>query len=75
MAVHRLEYAIHHPENVPPRLTKYLKRKLDLTDPQAAQVQSIITQRQTSLGRIRLQVQAAGSAGSSTSSASKSPAC
>jgi hypothetical protein len=57
VAVHRLEYAIHHPENLPPRLTKYLKRRLEMNDRQALQVQTIIAQRQGSLRELRVQVQ------------------
>jgi hypothetical protein len=56
VAVHRLEYAVHHPENVPPRLTKYLKRHLDLNPSQAVKVEAILTDRQASLGNIRRQV-------------------
>jgi len=54
--VHRLEYVIHHPENVPRRLTNYLSRNLKLSDAQATQVKSILINRQAALLNISRQV-------------------
>ena len=54
--VHRVEHAIHHPEDAPPRITKYLTRKLDLSPAQHDQVLSIVQQRQQSLLALRQEI-------------------
>jgi hypothetical protein len=55
--VHRVRYAIHHPESAADRFAKRLKSKLDLTDEQAARVRSILARRQAALQTIRADVQ------------------
>ncbi len=54
--VHRVEHAIHHPEDAPPRITKFLTRKLDLSPSQHDQVLAIIRQRQQSLLALRQEI-------------------
>ncbi len=39
-------YAIHHPEEIPNRLTERLRNKLSLTDEQTKKVKAILTERQ-----------------------------
>jgi hypothetical protein len=53
VAVHNIRYAVRHPETVPPRIAKYLKRQLDLTPDQATQVEALIAQTQRHLQEIR----------------------
>jgi hypothetical protein len=57
VAVHNIRHAIHHPEEVPARITRYLTRRLDLTDDQASQVEALIAQRQANLQAIRRETQ------------------
>jgi len=56
-AVERIHHAIHHPEEVPGRITHYLKRRLDLSDDQTQQVEQIIREHQKNLQEIRRGVQ------------------
>lgn len=53
VAVRNIRHAIHHPEEVPPRITKYLTRRLDLSPEQATQVEALIVQTQSHLQAIR----------------------
>lgn len=41
-AVHRLQYAIHHPEEAPARVASTLKRKLSLDEAQTSKVESVV---------------------------------
>ncbi len=54
--VQRAQHNLQHPEEVPPRLTHFLTRKLKLTDAQQTQVQAILTQRQAALLALRQEV-------------------
>jgi Spy/CpxP family protein refolding chaperone len=56
VALRRLEYAMHHPQVVPQRLTDRLTRRLDLTPDQAARVKAIIIERQAAFEAIRLEM-------------------
>jgi hypothetical protein len=56
VVVHRLAALVAHPEYAPPRVARYLRRQLDLTDAQQAQVTSILNQRQAGLLAIRRDV-------------------
>ncbi len=53
MAVHRMRYALHHPEEVPGRITGRLRHELRLTDEQAGQVLTIITRSQLDVQALR----------------------
>ncbi len=53
----QLQMLVKHPEEVPAKLTALWKRKLRLTDQQAAQVLGILQQRQRALQEIRSTVQ------------------
>ena len=57
VAVHRITQAIHHPEEAPARITKYLTRRLDLNPDQAEKVEQLIAARQAHLQAIRREVQ------------------
>ncbi|MGN6370642.1 MAG: hypothetical protein ACTHN5_20505 [Phycisphaerae bacterium] len=57
LAVHRLRYALHHPEEVPARLTAILDKRLHLSPEQRTKVESLIAQRQSHLQKIRREVQ------------------
>ncbi|MCX5659171.1 MAG: hypothetical protein NTW19_05540 [Planctomycetota bacterium] len=57
IAVHRIQYAIHHPEEAPDRITRELKRKLRLNDEQAGRVRGILARHQQALQGIRFRVQ------------------
>jgi hypothetical protein len=57
VAVHRIFYAVHHPNEVPARITKYLTRRLALSPDQSKQVEAIIAARQARLQAIRRDVQ------------------
>jgi len=46
-------YAIHHPEEVPNRLTERLRNKLSLTDEQTKKVKAILTERQKAFMALR----------------------
>ncbi len=53
VAVRNIQHFIRHPEDVPPRITKYLTRRLDLTPQQASQIEPMIAQTQGNLRAIR----------------------
>jgi hypothetical protein len=55
--VHRLQYAVHHPEGAPARIAARLTYKLGLNDEQHAQVLEILTKGQSELMGIRRQFQ------------------
>ena len=57
VAVQRIRQAIHHPEQVPPRLTRYLTRQLHLSPDQSDLVLLILQQHQAQLQSIRRQTQ------------------
>lgn len=57
VTVHRLQYAIHHPEDAPARVAATLKRRLGLDDKQRAQVEAIVAKRQVDLAAIRREFQ------------------
>ena len=57
VAVHRIREAVHHPEEVPARLTRYLTRRLDLSADQSDQIENLIAGRQAHLQAIRRDVQ------------------
>jgi hypothetical protein len=57
MAVHRLRYAIHHPEEVPARITAMLDKRLHFSAEQQTKVESLIAERQAHLQNIRREVQ------------------
>lgn len=57
VAVHRLQYAIHHPEEAPTRVAATLKRRFRLDDAQASQVEIIVAKHQVELGAIRNEFQ------------------
>jgi hypothetical protein len=53
VAIRNIQRFIHHPEEVPPRITKYLKRRLDLSSGQADQIEPMIAMTQSHLQAIR----------------------
>jgi hypothetical protein len=55
IAVHRLQHAIHHPEEAPERVAKLLKRQLGLTAEQESKIETIVAKRQAELTAIRQQ--------------------
>jgi hypothetical protein len=57
VAVRNIRHAIHHPEEVPARITRYLTRRLDLSPDQAEQIEGLIAQRQAHLQAIRRETQ------------------
>lgn len=57
VAVHRLQYAIHHPEEAPSRVAMMLKRRLGLNDDQKSKVETIVARRQVELMAIRQEFQ------------------
>jgi hypothetical protein len=57
VAVHKLRYAIHHPEEVPARITAVLSRRLSLSRDQALTVEGLIAKRQSRFQEIRREVQ------------------
>ncbi|HUO06801.1 MAG TPA: hypothetical protein VM008_00580 [Phycisphaerae bacterium] len=57
VAVHRLQIAFRHPEEVPARLTTFLDKRLHFSREQAIEVQRLIAKRQSRLQEIRRQVQ------------------
>jgi DNA-binding PucR family transcriptional regulator len=46
-------YAIHHPEEIPNRLTERLRNKLSLTDEQTKKVKAILIERQKAFMALR----------------------
>jgi cell division protein FtsB len=57
VAVHQLQYAIHHPEEAPPRIATRLQRKFNLDDAQKAKVEAIVAQHQVELAAVRREFQ------------------
>jgi hypothetical protein len=55
VALHRLQHAIHHPEEAPSRVAHMLKRQLGLNAEQEARIESVVAKRQTELIAIRTQ--------------------
>jgi hypothetical protein len=53
VAVHRLQHAIHHPEEAPERVATMLQRRLHLSDEQKSQIETIVAKRQVELTAIR----------------------
>jgi len=53
VAVRNIQRFIHHPEEVPPRITKFLTRKLDLSSQQADEIEPMIAETQKHLQEIR----------------------
>jgi Spy/CpxP family protein refolding chaperone len=53
VAVHRLQHAIHHPEEAPERVAKLLQHRLKLDDKQTSQIEAIVAKRQVELTAIR----------------------
>lgn len=56
-AIREARFVIRHPEVVPARATARLRRALDLSDDQAAQIQQILQKRQANLQGIRRDVE------------------
>ncbi len=56
-AVHRLQYAIHHPEEAPARIAARLHRKLGLDETQQSEVEAIVAKHQAALAVIRREFQ------------------
>ncbi len=54
---HGALWAIHHPEEAPPRIAAHLRWKLGLSDEQTEQVEQIVRKRQQALQAIRREVQ------------------
>jgi hypothetical protein len=57
VAVHRLQYFIHHPEEAPARIAGRLQRRLGLDDVQKAKVEAIVANRQRELMTLRGEMQ------------------
>lgn len=57
VARNRILYAVHHPEEAPARITSHLRRTLDLSDDQAAKVETILQKRQAAFQALRAEVQ------------------
>jgi hypothetical protein len=55
-ARHGAWWAIHHPEEAPPRIAAHLRWKLGLSDDQTQQVEAIVRKRQQALQAIRREV-------------------
>jgi hypothetical protein len=53
VAVHRLQHAIHHPDEAPSRVATMLQRRLRLSDEQKSQIETIVAKRQSELTAIR----------------------
>jgi Skp family chaperone for outer membrane proteins len=56
-AVNRLQYAIHHLEVAPARISATLARRLDLSNEQQQEIEQIIARRQTEITAIRHEFQ------------------
>jgi DNA anti-recombination protein RmuC len=54
VAVHRLQHAIHHPEEAPSRVATLLQHRLRLSDEQKSQIENIVAKRQAELTAIRM---------------------
>ncbi len=57
VAVHRLQYLIHHPDEAPARIAARLERRLGLDEQQKAKVEAILAKRQAELMTLRGQFQ------------------
>ena len=57
VVVHRIRYALHHPEELPPRLASQIRWKLSLSRDQEADVARIIGEHQKNLQALRREVQ------------------
>jgi hypothetical protein len=57
VAVRNIRHVMHHPEEVPLRITRYLTRRLDLSADQSDKVQTLIAQHQMHLQAIRRETQ------------------
>jgi hypothetical protein len=53
VAVHRIRYVLHHPEEAPRRITAMIDRKLHLSDEQRVQIEHLIAIRQEHLQQMR----------------------
>ncbi len=51
--MHRVQYAMHHPEDFPTRAAERLRRSLALSPPQTRAVEAILRRRQAALQEIR----------------------
>ena len=56
VAVKRVQHAIRHPEETPARITAHLRRRLDLSDDQAAAIRQIVERRHRTMQAIRQDV-------------------
>lgn len=54
---HVVLHAIQHPEEAPQRMTNRVRRMLDLSEHQAAEVKKILTERQKAILGLRRQIQ------------------
>jgi hypothetical protein len=54
---HVVLHAIQHPEEAPQRITNRVRRMLDLSEHQAAEVKKILTERQKAIVGLRRQIQ------------------
>src|SRR5277367_1396605 len=52
----QVRYAIHHPQEIPGRMTARLTRRLSLDADQSAQVKQLLTERLGNLERLREQI-------------------
>lgn len=57
VVANRIQHAIQHPEEAPPRIAARLKWRLGLDDDQRAKVEAIVAKHQTELMAIRREVQ------------------
>ncbi len=57
IVVRKMAHIIHTPGEAPKRITERMRRKLDLTDAQAAKVQAILTEREKALLGIFREIQ------------------
>ena len=57
VAVHRLQYAIQHPEEAPTRVANTLQRRLGLDNTQKAKVEAIMAKHQVELAAVRQEFQ------------------
>jgi len=53
IVLRRVQYAVNHPEQVPPRLVNNLKRRLNLNESQTQAVQRILADRQKTMTATR----------------------
>jgi hypothetical protein len=57
VAVHRIQYVLHHPDEAPRRITAMLNRRLHLSPEQQIQIENLIAVRQHHLQDIRRESQ------------------